>query len=338
MATQTRKSSNQKSTSGSALLKFSRDEQKAKFARLFDARSAAFEKRRARIADRFRQKLITRAFAAAGIDLNEIKARQREDRKTVAAFLAEERKRVIAASAAVAKRQKTWAKERHDRMLAAPPAPTPQAGPGPEPRPHLPSNAAATLETATDITVNGSAETDVKLSPLQNILKLEAIDQTEDTSLEQERGVIATWEFLWTAPITGNLGFFSGVQLNGLATLEADGDCIGTPYAKLSMAGQASVVTASPSGGSVTQSPIAFQYEWSKHAPTASSLKRSEIIPIVDDLPMIFNPGCPVVAGEPVILRVSLGFDMHVLSGIATVDFNSAGFQINVPEVLVFIN
>jgi hypothetical protein len=314
--------SDSKLVKAATALVFGRNAQRRKLAE----ETRQYATRSGKIAKAYRQKILNKAFATAGIDQEEIRKRQLENDEADRKFLASIEPILTENARLTNARNKLLIEglqSKYKKFLFPKPHPMP-----PPPPPQLPLW--DVLTTADSFTIEPGAFG----APLPNFsTSIAAFENIVHFSLPPENNsynIVAS--FLWTPPADGYLNLLSVVAFNGSNWWGAKHGCIETLVDQEGTVGLwlTNPQSATPQDSCDEQSFLYNSRDWT---PGCSSDVGTNVIdqPIYLTAPTVAQ----VTAGQTLVISVVLAVQNFSDEAIGEIDFFNNGKSINITGVIL---
>lgn len=282
--------------------------------------------RRQELGEALRGPIASRLYHLAGLDEAALRAGHARDLEGLRRYL-EQRRPVL-------QRLGHEAAQRHQRAIEL-------LGP-PSLRGPAASSELITLDTATQIFADGffinterPSDPSVQTGPNQNLAKGVAGVNSGGTFTAVE-ALFLYFQFAWTPAAAARLNVAAFVYPNVSYALLLQPECITQSSAAASLDTYLQVSQLGADGRDVTGYGT-YDSGLQHSISGAYSLGRAEIGPYNDTSDLFFNQQLPIIAGNPILVTVTVRLNVSAIAGTAQIDFASEDFQINVPSVYLIV-
>lgn len=292
---------------------------------------ARFMARHQRAANVFHQKVVDRAFRAAGIDKAQLDERHKRERESVLRFLAARKREALRQTARTNRIHQTYFAEMVSRrkLFLAPPGPPPAPTASPE---------FTLLTSASSIDLNAQTGT-FSIAPQQNIVQTKVEEWGWVSAVVWDlRADLASigWNFLWQPSRDGMLNVISALSMNGWGGAYPGPGCDkGNAYWKLTAGITLTQLgtTGTPLTDEVQNKVDEESFGHDELPSTGGVIFTGKRLDGVENL--IFDKSFPVIQQNPLLITVTAGLYAQVSHGEAELNFMDRGAQLNVPYVFL---
>jgi hypothetical protein len=276
-----------------------------------------------RVASRYRQRLIDKGLAAAGIDLEEVRTRQKQAYETRNKGYKELAKELQRYAKNVNSRHVEW----YRQILRG----HPHLPPGPHPN----ADSWGIINEASAVLINTDQGTPpdgtTSVTPNGNILNF-SWNFSDDVVAACE--LEATFSFFLTPQLAGNLQVIVPVAYNGSCWWNIYGTCFAPrPGGEFDFSPKVTLTVLQDQGLNVTSSSVVAGF-----GPTisqgASRCLGDQSAQPVDDTQFLESMKIPVIANTPIVISVDVNVISDMWAGRAIVDFATGAQGINVVGIL----